>query len=227
MVAICIFVSFAFYIVKASRLEAQSLALISTGQFEHAETNIQTLLKRSLLIKTRSVANLYHLVLLRHAQKKWADVAALCCVLSRQKSISKTPYYRALLLITVEAMLEAGNLDGAYAALMKLYQMRLSLTEATNLLVLQLDYESRIGAWESMVPSNSTFKRVQLAELLPSVQAARAQGLMALAAKKLGRPLWCQWLTRRAQLLVGMNDLVADRPILAELGNTAAGLLPA
>ena len=220
IVAICIFVSFAFYIVKAAGLESRSLALINSRQFKEAEANIEILLHRSLLIKTRSIANLYHLMLLRHSEKSWPDVVELSAILVNQKSFARTPFYRSMLLVRTEAMLETGNLNGAYSALIKLYEMRLSLVEATNLLVLQLDYESRIGAWESMLPANATYKRVQLAELLPSLKAARAQGLMALAAQKLGRSDWCQWLTRRAHLLVGHGDLIADRPILAELSNS-------
>ena len=49
-------------------------------------------------------------------------------------------------------MLELGDLRGAYSALAALYGQRLSLSEAMNLLLIQLDYESRIGAWEAMLP---------------------------------------------------------------------------
>ena len=85
--------------------------------------------------------------------------------------------------------------------------------------------EAAICIWQRVLENNSYARaRVQLAELLPSIQAARAQGLMALAARKLGRDAWCQWLTRRAQLLVGMNDLIADRLILKELTSDIASV---
>jgi len=59
--------------------------------------------------------------------------------------------------------------------------------------------------------------KVQLAELMPSSPAARAQMLLALAAKKCGRNDLADWLCRRAELLCDVNALVAERPVLKEL----------
>jgi hypothetical protein len=87
--------------------------------------------------------------------------------------------------------------------------------EALTLQQLQLEYQARIGSFGQMLVDVKT--KVQLAELMPAPQAARAQGFLALAAKKLGRAELSGWLRRRAELLCPPAMLVSERPILAEL----------
>jgi hypothetical protein len=101
--------------------------------------------------------------------------------------------------------------------LLRLYNQRLSLREALNLQMVQLDYMSRVNAWEPMLWQIGT--KVQMAELLPTLQSARTQALMALAAKKTGRLDWFDWLRRRVELLIDAQHLCADRPMLKELWN--------
>jgi len=97
----------------------------------------------------------------------------------------------------------------------RLYQQRLNLTEALALQQLQLEYLARLEAWEPML--DQVKAKVQLAELMPTAQAARTQGFLALAATKTGRDDLCQWLRQRAELLGGAETLVAERPVLAQL----------
>jgi hypothetical protein len=96
-----------------------------------------------------------------------------------------------------------------------LYTQRLSLGEALSLMLVQLDYESRSGAWNDMMRGVST--KASLAELMPTTKSARAQALLALAAKKTGRVDWESWLRRRVELLVDPQELYLRRPILKEL----------
>jgi hypothetical protein len=96
-----------------------------------------------------------------------------------------------------------------------LYTQRLSLREALNLLVVQLDYLARIGAWEQMAMNLA--KRAELSELLPTLPSARVQALLALAARKTGRQEWSRWLRNRAELLVDAQKLHSAQPILGEL----------
>jgi hypothetical protein len=85
-----------------------------------------------------------------------------------------------------------------------------------HLMEVQLDYLSRVLAWEAML--QGIWSKVQLAELMNTPAAARTQALLALAAKKTGRQTWATWLARRVALLVGdVHDLLAGRPMLAEL----------
>jgi hypothetical protein len=59
--------------------------------------------------------------------------------------------------------------------------------------------------------------KVELAELLPTMLAARTQAFWALAARKTGRMDWADWLRQRAELLVDVQKLRAERPMLSEL----------
>jgi hypothetical protein len=63
----------------------------------------------------------------------------------------------------------------------------------------------------------NTMSKIQLAELMPADAAAKAQALLALAAVKTGRLDWAEWLRRRCELLVDVNKLVVERPILKEV----------
>ena len=112
---------------------------------------------------------------------------------------------RSSRLILAESLLELSDLRGVYVNLMQLYNQRLSLREVLNLLVVQIDYMARIGAWEAMLQQVMT--KVQLAELLPAMQSAQTQAMMALAAKKTGRADWHDWLKHRAELLADVQQL--------------------
>ena len=104
---------------------------------------------------------------------------------------------------------------GAYEAIARLYDYRLSLAEALRLLWVEQDYLWRIAAWDRMTANLVT--KVQLAELMPTNQSARTQALMSLAAKKLGRLDWSDWLRRRVELLADVQFLIGQRPVLREL----------
>ena len=93
-----------------------------------------------------------------------------------------------------------------------------SLAEGMRLLTVQLDYLSRVHAWESMLEGIGA--KVQLSELMNTAASARTQALLALAARKTGRATWANWLLRRVELLVDVRDLVSQRPLLAELWPT-------
>jgi hypothetical protein len=91
----------------------------------------------------------------------------------------------------------------------------MNLSEATNFLALQLDHQSRVGLWDEM--RRSMPSKVEMAELLPSQKAAKAQALLALAARRTGRRDWESYLRRRAELLVDVSEITSGRPLLAEL----------
>jgi hypothetical protein len=139
-----------------------------------------------------------------------------------------------------ESLLELGDTRAAGEAIAGLYSQRLSLVEGMKLLRVQLDYLARVGAWDQIVPAvpmtpggappgpadaawAALVTRVQLAELMPPPDAARTQAYLALAALKVGRADWSDWLRRRVELLTDVDKLAADRPVLWELwGKPAA-----
>jgi hypothetical protein len=139
----------------------------------------------------------------------------LCRALLGERLGSLRGLSKPSLLLLSDDLLHMGDLRGAYEALGRLYQQRLSLPEALTLQQLQLEYLARVGAFEPMLEQVKT--KVQLAELMPSVHAARTQAFLALAALKTGREALGRWLLRRAELLCDASALVAEKPVLREL----------
>jgi hypothetical protein len=201
--------------IRGSRLAAASPSLIAAGHFEAAEDQIEQALRSFSLFRTSKLLSLHHLAVLRHAQRRWADAAELSRAVLAQRLGALRGVGRQSRLILADSLLELGDLRGTYGAIASLYDQRLTLAEAMNLLSVQLDYESRVNAWDRMTEGLTT--KVQLAELMNTANAATTQALLALAAKRTGRADWSQWLARRAQLLVDVNELAASRPLLAEL----------
>lgn len=200
---------------RSSRTAAESPSLIAAGQFEEAERNIEQAVRTFSLFRPVKLQALHHLALLRHAQRRWQESALLSRALLRQRLGSLQPISKPTLLLLADSLLELGDVRGAYDAIAGLYRERLSLPEVLNLLAIQLDYSTRIGAWQSML--DNVMEKVQLAELMPPLVAARTQAAMALAARKVGRQDLSDWLRARAQLLADVQQLTQDRPALCEL----------
>lgn len=200
---------------RSSRTAAESPSLIAAGQFEEAERNIEQAVRTFSLFRPVKLQALHHLALLRHAQRRWQESALLSRALLRQRLGSLQPLSRPALLLLADSLLEMGDLRGAYDAISGLYRERLSLPEVLNLLAIQLDYSTRIGAWQSML--DNVMEKVQLTELMPPAISARCQAALALAAKKLGRQDLADWLRARAELLADVQQLTLDRPALVEV----------
>jgi hypothetical protein len=200
---------------KGSSLAADSPLLIASGQFDEAEEHIEQVLRSFSLFRAVKLLSLHHLAVLRHAQRRWRESALLSRALLHQRLGSLQSLGRSNQLMLADSLLELGDLAGAHEALSGLYRERLTLGEAMNLLVVQLDYESRISAWGAM--TKNMVAKVQLAELMSAPSAGKTQAFLALAAMKQGRVDWAKWLAARTALLVDVNALVAERPVLGEV----------
>ncbi|HWE04296.1 MAG TPA: hypothetical protein VG326_17960 [Tepidisphaeraceae bacterium] len=200
---------------RSSLIARNSPALIASGQFDEAERQIESAMRAFTLFGPAKLKALHQLAILRHAQRRWPESAAICRALLGHRLGRSASLTKPVSLILTEALLELNDLPSAYGAIMPLYGEQLSLDEALRLLSLQLDYEAKIGAWPKMF--DGAVAKVQLAELMPSPQAARAQSLLALAALKCGRGDWSLWLRGRAELLIDVSTLTTDRPALAEV----------
>lgn len=230
-----VWLALSFRSAKGSRLAAESPSLIAAGQYDEAERQIDEALRSFSLFRTVKLLSLHHLAMLRHAQRRWGETALLCRALLRQRlGAGLQGLSKPARLMLAEALLEMGDTAGARDAIGGLYSQRLSLAESLKLLRLHLDYLTRIGAWDQIIPPappdapgappgpggwawRTLVTRVQLAELMPAADSAQAQAFMALAAKKVGRPDWSDWLRRRAELLADVGTLAAERPALWEL----------
>jgi hypothetical protein len=201
--------------MQGTRIVADSPLLIAAGEFDQAEHRIDVALRAFSLFKTVKVLSLHHLALLRHAQRRWRESALLCQALLAHKLRNLQGLSRTTLLLMTDSLLQMGDLRGAYEGLNALNHHRLNLPEALTLQFLQLDYGSRIGAWEAMLAQAGA--KARLSELMPAINAARTQAMLALAAHKTGRSDLANWLKNRALLLADPQDIVADRPMLGEV----------
>ena len=95
--------------------------LIASGRYDDAEQLIEQSLRRFNLFRPAKLLTLHHLAALRHAQRRFAESATLCRAILRQRSKSIGPLARPTRLMLAEALLEQGDLGGAYATLMTLY----------------------------------------------------------------------------------------------------------
>jgi hypothetical protein len=200
---------------RISRGVMDAPSLIASGRFEDAEHQLDEAVRVFSLFRTVKLLSLHHLSMLRHAQKRWQESVLLCRALQGQKLGGLAGLLRPSRLILADSLLQLGDLNGAYQTLSEMYRQRLTLGEATKLLVLQLDYESRVGAWQNMISGAES--KVQLSELMNTRDAAMSQALLALAAKKTGKEQWSEWLKRRAELLIDPKELISRRAILEEL----------
>ena len=210
-----IWVTLSFRSAKTSQLAQASSSLIAAGQWDRAEQQIEQALRAFSLFRTNKLISLHHLALLRHAQNRYPETATLCRALLGQRLGSLKNLSKSSRLILADALLEMGDVRGAYGAFIPLHQERLSLGEAVQLLVTEVDYSSRVGAWSQML--DAVMIKVQLAELMPAQSAAFVQALLALAAKKVGRMDMSEWLRKRAELLVDRDELVRQKPMLREV----------
>jgi hypothetical protein len=201
--------------IRGSRLAAGSSTLIATGQFDLAEQQIETALRTFSLFRGAKMMSLHHLAVLRHAQRRWGDAVELCRALLRQRLGALNGLARQSRLILADALLEIGDLRGAHDAITSLYRERLTLAEALSLLSVQLDYLWRINAFDTMVQGIA--QKVQLTELASTHNSARMQALLALAAARVGRSDWEEYLRRRVELLSDVDQLIKERPVLHEL----------
>src|SRR5665213_3034773 len=209
---------------RSSLIARNSPALIASGQFDEAERQIDLAMRAFTLFGPAKLKALHQLAILRHAQRRWPETAALCRALLGHRLGRSASFTKPASLILTEALLELNELPSAYGAIMLLYGEQLGLDEVLSLLSLQLDYEAKIGAWAKIFDAAAA--KVQLAELMPSPQAARTQAVLALAALKCGREDWAQWLRGRAELLADVATLTTDRPALAELWSKDENKLP-
>lgn len=208
-----------FQSMRGTRSAAASTSLIASGQFELAEQQIAQAVQSFSIFRMAKLMCLHDLAMLRHAQSRWQESALICQALLNTSG-NENGLDRSSRLILAESLLELGDLPGVHDSLSRLYRQRLTLREALVLLGVQLDYLSRMNAWEQMLMS--VRQRVEMSELLPPQQSARMQALIALAADKMGRIDLRDWLKRRVELIVDVERLCTDRPILRELWKRAA-----
>lgn len=199
---------------RARRLAMDAGQHFAAGEFDLAEDRLtQSLTTFSLIGSTRQMG-LQQLALLRHAQARWADAAALASAFlsGRRPADARTDVSSRLVL--AESLLELNDLHAVARELNELSRIRLTLAQTLTLTQLRLDFLCRRGEYAAMLVGLPA--TVDLIELLPAPVAARCHAMLALAAKQSGKVDWQIWLAARATLLGNLEAILEARPPLRE-----------
>jgi hypothetical protein len=189
--------------------------MIAAGRYAEAEEVIDEGLGSFSIFRASRLMGLHQLVVLRHAQRRWEEVVELGQMLLRQRLGNLRGLASSTEILVADSLLELRDIPRAQQSLTNLYQKRLALGEASGLLRVQLDYLACVAAWQEMLEGLA--EKIRLCELMPTAPAARAQAMLALAARKCGRIELSKWLAERAGLLADPAELLRDRPALREV----------
>jgi hypothetical protein len=214
-VVVGIWVVLSYRSARGTRLAAITPQLIASGNLPQAEQFIHDALRSFSLFRSVKLRSLHQLAVLRNAQGRWQECALLCRELLQHPLGPLAPLARSTRLILANSLLETGDVAGAYSPLAALYAERLSLGEALELTWVQADYLARIGQWTAMVLGLK--QKLAMMELMLPARSAMSQAMLALAADKLGKPELCAWLKLRVEAITDPVELIARRPVLAEL----------
>lgn len=215
MIVVGIWVALSFRSARGTRLAAITPQLIASGNLPQAEQFILDALSSFSLFRSVKLRSLHQLAILRHAQERWGECAMLCRELLQQRMGPLAPLTRSTRLILAGSLLEIGDVTGAYMPLTSLYAERLSLGEALELTSVQLDYLARIGQWPAML--SGLKQKLAMVELMSPARSAMSQAMLCLAASKAGTPELTAWLKLRVETIGEPSELIAKRPVLAEI----------
>ena len=223
-IALVLAMLWVFLVVRSARLlrrVREAWGALQIGRPDMAEARALEALQAPTLLRPVTHSALMVLAAAAAKQARHEEAAQLAAfVLSRGERLLVGDRAGAQMLLA-ESLLVMGQLQGARAAMMPLYAMRLSLNDAVRLLLLQLRLEAQLGAYGSMLDRLGA--KIDMADLLPGPESAIAQALLGLAARRSGLIDWAQWLWRRVNLLADWATLGAREPVLAGLG---AGFAP-
>ena len=199
--------------VRGGRIAGETARLISVGRHDEAEEHVEDAARRFGVLRPIKLATLHQLAVLRHAQGRYAESQRASE--SLLDAAGPRPAAAPARLLLADAALEAGDLDAARRALEALRNQPLPAGAAATLMLAQLEYQGRVGAWEAI-----TWRlrpKLELAGLLPARQQALASALLALAHRELGYDVAARELADRAGLLADPAALLDRRPHLATL----------
>lgn len=200
---------------RTRRLAMDAGQHLAAGEFDLAEDRLTQSLTSFTLAGSTKQMGLQQLAMLRHAQARWADAAALAKAFLSGRRFADHRADVSSRLVLVESLLELGDLHAAARELHELAGIRLNLQQTLTLTQLRIDYLCRRGEYAAMM--SALRATVDLLELLPAPVSARCHAMLALAAKQTGKLDWQKWLSTRASLLGDVKAMVEARPILREV----------
>lgn len=199
---------------KTRRLAFDAGQHFSAGEYDLAEDRLTQAMTSFSLAGSMKRQGLQQLAMLRHAQARWDEAAILARAFLAGRASADARGDIPSRLVLAESLLELGDLDGVGRTLHDLSQRRLNLRETLLMMQVRLDLQARRGEFASMLSQVQT--TVSLIELMPARVSMRCHAILALAARKLDRTAWWNWLRERALLLGDPAPLFESRPYLRE-----------
>lgn len=200
--------------IRSRRFAADAVPLIAAGEFDAAEDRITQSLASFSVLRSTKLLGLQQLAMLRHAQSRWAEAAALARELLDRRGRREQRLETPSRLVLAESLLELGQLDAAGAELGALAAAPLDLRETLITTAIRLDWHARRDEPAAMLAHLSA--TLGLVELLPPPLLARTHALLAWAAWRVGDETRRAFLARRAQLLGDVDAMVARQPMLRD-----------
>ncbi len=203
---------------RHGRRVREAATLAGIGRIDLAEGRATDTLGSFCLLRPVTLGAAAVLAGTRYEQKRHRDAAALASFVLHRRERPLAGERRHIRLLLGEALLAAGDANGARAAVLPLYTAqdprpgkRLGLPEALRLLAIGVTIEARLGLWAVLHERIAT--TLPMVELMPAKAEARVTALLFRAAVEREDAAWSAYLGRRAALLAG-DDLEADEPAL-------------
>jgi len=193
---------------RTARLVQHAAQLTSAhAPAPQTESALGEALSRFTLYRTVRILVYHHLAVLRHRQGRFEESSAICSALLSLDDTGMARSLRStLLMIFAEDRLQLGDLAGAHAAIVNLYNQKLPLVESLQHLMLQMRYEAACGYDDHLLWNLR--KKVELLELMPPPACAMCHRLLADAAERRGTKELADHLRRRADLLADPDEAV-------------------
>lgn len=201
--------------LQRAQMAGGSPGLIAAGQYDLAEQSIARSFSGFALQPNAKLLSVYHLAMLRKAQDRHPETVLLCQALLEKRGKALGEMEKPVRLLLANSMLRQGNLHGCHEAIAGLYEHRLDLPQAMELLALELELQARSGAWGQML--NNAPSKIDLAEVMPPDRSAVVQAFLSLAARESGLSDLSHWLKKRVTLLSDPQKLTVEHPVLTAL----------
>ena len=198
--------------VKGGQAAHEVDAMLAGGDYDAAEAGLQKLLRRFSIYRGTKLMACHKLAILVHTRQQFSQSVQICRLLLTQRL---GPLAIDSELLLADALLMLGEPKGTHAHLSRLARCHLNLSQQLTLLPIRLGYELRCGAPDAALARLNT--KIHLISLMPPFEAAQSSALLAMAARREGKPLLCKYLWTKARLYADIERMTDRFPELAAL----------
>ena len=201
--------------VKGGQAAHEVDTMLAGGNYDAAEARLQKLLRRFSIYRSTKLMACHKLAILVHARQQFAQSVQICRLLQAQRLGPVRALAIDSELLLTDALLMLGEMNSSHTHLSRLARYRLNLNQQLTLLPIRLGYELRCGAPDAVLARLET--KMHLISLMPPYEAAQSSALLAMAARREGKPLLCKYLWTKARMYADIDRMTDRFPELAAL----------